>query len=479
MNIIDNQNLLTQGQTQNLQICALRTFNFGGYQSLDDILTTLKVDVYIEPGIITRSIPSALNEAMEFWIKEVNRLEALIPNAENREKAIEDYQKARNNAEKIWEDKEAWSSMSLRGLYDPEANVIRLYPDEMAVEYYGARMDELLVSTLAHETMHAYFNRPYHKKFPYVIHIEEPLAEFGMLLYLNETGSDYYDWAHRDVGNKKTCYRYGAKLMDQYLNTNTTHRQYLEAYKIKLNNYPMPTTHPFFGTIELPKRSSQARRNSSVQVGSQLITSQWSNVFKYPPHYFYDQATKTLGLDGDWSDLSKHIEAPHGNIDLKISIHLSSRDSINQIYLGDRFTIDHCHNLHALFSKYNVIVSSANGHYYDNNGVLFSKSDNTPVLKKCGEGLYKLCRNGKWGVVDGQLTQVIPFKYDMIWSFDKNGLVRVVNYQKKPYTNGLVNQQGKEQVRLIYEGITANSDGTYTVKENGREFKIDKFGNEL
>lgn len=479
MTIIDNQNLLTQGQTQNLQNCALSTFNFGGYQSLDDILTSLKVEVYIEPGIITRSIPSTLNEAMEFWSKEVNRLEALIPHAENKEKAIEDYQRARKNAEKIWEDKEKWSSMSLRGLYDSKANRIKLYPENMAQEYGGSYMDELLVSTFAHETMHAYFNRPRHKGFPYIVHIEEPLAEFGMLLYLNETGSYYYDWAHWDVSNKTTCYRYGAKLMDQYLNTNTTHRQYLEAYKIKLNNYPMPTTDPFWGTIELPKGSGRARRNSSVQVGSQLITPQWSNVFKYPPHYFYDQATKTLGLDGDWGDLSKHVRLPHGYLDLMISIHLSSRDSINQIYLGDRFTIDHCHDLHDLLSKYKVIVSSTNRHFYDNNGVLFSKSDNTPVLEECGDGLYELCRNGKWGVVDAQLNQIIPFKYDNIWSFDKNNLVLVVNYQTEPYTYGLVNKQGQEQVPLIYENITENNDGTYTVKKNGRKFKIDKFGNEL
>ena len=48
---------------------------------------------------------------------------------------------------------------------------------------------------------------------------------------------------------------------------------------------------------------------------------------------------------------------------------------------------------------------------------------------------------------------------------------------------GLVNKQGKEQVPIKvpikYEYITRNKDGTYTVKENGAEFKIDKDGNRI
>jgi hypothetical protein len=88
--------------------------------------------------------------------------------------------------------------------------------------------------------MHAYFNRPGHK-FASEPTVEEPLAEFGMLLYLRDTLSTYYNWAYHDVKSKMTCYKYGADIMDQYrteLSPSPT-RQLLEAYKFKLGDYPI------------------------------------------------------------------------------------------------------------------------------------------------------------------------------------------------------------------------------------------------
>ena len=122
-------------------------------------------------------------------------------------------------------------SVYLRGCYIPEKRVIKLYLDEMKDEYGGRRMEELIVSTLAHETMHAYFNRPGHNSYPYLVIVEEPLAEFGKLLYLKETNCVFYDWAKADVEGDKTCYRYGAKLMDLYIGGKNQFRSILEAYK--------------------------------------------------------------------------------------------------------------------------------------------------------------------------------------------------------------------------------------------------------
>ena len=101
------------------------------------------------------------------------------------------------------------------------------------------------------------------------------------------------------------------------------------------------------------------------------------------------------------------------------------------------------------------------------------RKDNKPCLHSCGDGLYRICRNGKWGVIDDQLNQVIPNKYDFIWSFDENDLIEV----RIDSHYGLVNKQGIEQVPPIYDHITLNKDGYYTVKHDGREFRIDKDGN--
>jgi hypothetical protein len=190
-----------------LQACTLLPFEFGDYDSLMDLLDRLGVDIHIEPGIKYHSLPPRLAEA---WDKK---------------------------------EVELWEAMLLRGEYISEDNVIKLYPEEMYSEYNGERMDELLISTLAHETMHAYFNRDdSRKKIPKVIPVEEPMAEFGMLLYLYETKLvSHYTWARADVAAKKTCYRYGCGLMLQHLleadagNTDQTPtRKDLESYKILL-----------------------------------------------------------------------------------------------------------------------------------------------------------------------------------------------------------------------------------------------------
>ena len=55
----------------------------------------------------------------------------------------------------------------------------------------------------------------------------------------------------------------------------------------------------------------------------------------------------------------------------------------------------------------------------------------------------------------------------------------MVDRNTNPHQYGLVNKQGQEQVPLIYEGITDNSDGTYTVKRDGQEYTIDKYGKRI
>ena len=106
------------------------------------------------------------------------------------------------------------------------------------------------------------------------------------------------------------------------------------------------------------------------------------------------------------------------------------------------------------------------------------RKDNTPCIRQGLDGLYHICRNNKWGVVDEHLHVIIPFKYSHICYCDENDLFLVVNYDNNPH-HGLVNKQGKEQVPLIYEEIKKNSDGTYRVQKDGEEYTIDKNGNRI
>ena len=444
---------------------AKRPFNFGGYSSIDDILDKLGVNVILESGIVSeRVVPRELKDAEKFWEEEYHKL-----CEENRGTNNDKIRKDRQIAEINWgmarQSIYFWEEMPLRGCYIPDKkdkNVIKLYPNEMKEEYGGMRMEELIVSTLAHETMHAYFNRPGHNNYPYAVLVEEPLAEFGMLLNLKETNCVFYDWAKADVASKKTCYRYGANLMDQHLSAgqSSSLRNYLEAYKIMLPVYSVPEINN--GIVSLPP--SQVQINIPVSGSPTTILPHWRDVFTYPPRYFYEAATKTLGLDGNWERWHR------GNriIDIQIRCHIHG-SLIDHLYLGDNYIAD---DIPYELKGYEVSVSPNNSNFYAINGVLFGRKDNKPCLRSCGDGLYMICRNGKWGVIDDQLNQVIPNKYDHIWSFDKNDLIEV----RIDSHYGLVNKQGIEQVPF-YDDITLNEDGYYTVKQNGCEFKIDKDGN--
>ena len=446
---------------------AKRPFNFGGYSSIDDILDKLGVNVILESGIVSeRVVPRELKDAEKFWEEEYRKLWE-ENSGTNNDKIRKDRQIAEINWGMARQSIYFWEEMPLRGCYIPDENVIKLYADEMVTEYGGKCMDELIVSTLAHEVMHAYFNRPGHNNYPYAVLVEEPLAEFGMLLYLKETNCVFYDWAKADVASKKTCYRYGANLMDQHLSAGQSSflRNYLEDYKIMLPAYSGLEINN--GIVSLPP--SQVQINIPVSGSPTTILPHWRDVFTYPPRYFYDAATKTLGLDGNWRVGPRGQRPLDVDILIDIYIHIHGGSLIDQLYLGDNYIADY---IPYELKEYEVSVSPNNPNFYAINGVLFGRTDNKP-LDSCGNGLYKICRNGKWGAIDDQINQVIPNKYDFIWSFDENDLIEV----RIDFHDGLVNKQGIEQVPPIYDHITLNKDGYYTMKQNGCEFRIDKDGN--
>lgn len=467
--IVDDNGLCSSSQIKLLQNCASLYFMLEEYKSLADILNSLEVKVCICKGIIKNDITDFLKETEEFWHSVLRNPDA--SEEERREREIN-----------LYTIHQECQDSPLRGRYLSNEKTIELFPEEMMAESEGAEhMEELLVSTLVHETMHAYFNRPGHEGYPYAYFVEEPLAEFGMLLYLYKTGSCFYNWAYNDVAGKKSCYHHGAQLMDQYIAEEfpSAIKQYLVEYKIGLDKYAMLSFNYNDGTISLPKRN--INDSSTIAINGQ----QWQDVISNPPRYCYDKATNTLYLDGDWSEDLHHNREMYEKMrekDVYVMIHhwhmsFYCPHKLSRIYLADNFTIDRHNNLDRMLSEYPIMLSPTNKFHTIVKGVLFFKQDNTPVLPECGDGLYEICRNGKWGVVDAQLNQIVPCKYDFIWSwFDKNDLLKV----EVDSRYGMVNKNGEEQIPIKYKNISKNNDGTYTVKNIiGEEFKIDKFGNKV
>lgn len=382
MNIIDEQGLLTKGQKDLLLNSASLPFDFGGYQSLDDILCNLKVNVVIEPGVRKLSLAKELDKAISYWNGVAN-------NNRSTEGDKARFKQAIDMLDRIEEEKKLLHNTPLRGSYDSDNNVIRLYPEEMKSEYKGDRLDELLVSILAHETMHAYFNRTGHENYPYVLMVEEPLAEFGMLIYLEETHSTYYDWAYQDVMAKKTCYRYGASLMDEYKQGNDFLLDYLVNYKVELNHGSMITTSVADGEVVLP---------CDVQVGQSVIRPSWKNIIKkYPPQIFYDEDTQTLGLDGEWCGSIKGIYSGeigglfHPAFPSSYGVKLYFEKPIKHIYIGEHFELPEnkddavsyksalIETFSNLFADADIIVSPDNGSFKAIKGELFDKLEDTKI----------------------------------------------------------------------------------------------------
>ena len=460
MNIFDKTPLLTLKQRNLLKQNASAIFSLGDYMSLDDIVTKLKVEVHIEPGKPTRSVDDYYDKAKEYWRNEYEKLlEMHRMNPEN-EYIRQEWQKAEIKMGRLNVECKAHSAMSLLGLYDSQQNIIQLFPEAMA-DADASKMDEYLVSTFAHEVMHAYFNRPGHEKFPYAMFVEEPLAEFGMLLYLWRTHSAYYDWAHENVRSKKCCYRYGAAIMDQYIDGERSYGKYLEEYKVPVGEYDLLSN----GRISMPMESD------SVSVNSQGGGGKWKPVFSIPPTYFWDETTKTLGLNGEWSVDTLNLLNHHSYIRIHLYFH---GDDIQHFYLGKDFVSDDFFFRH--FERHipsvPVSVSPQNKGLTSVKGILVPKRDNSPVLRSCGKDYYKLRKNNKYCIIDTQYNSITPFKYDDIRHFDENGLCKV----QIGDVYGLVNKQGAEQVPVNYEHITSKGR-LYEVKQNGEVFTIDEFGN--
>ena len=226
--------LLEKEEILFLQACTLLPFKIGSFSSIDDLLGKLGVCIQIAPGIENHVVPSELLQERDYWEKELEKWKEDRP----------EYNEIRDILKKIGDEIRAWQDFPKRGEYLREDKIIKLYPKEMREEYDrdggktpGLSMYSLLVSTLAHESMHAYFDRTVRHSLPYVGRVEEPLAEFGMLLYLYETNQQYiFNWARNDVRSKRTYYRYGDALMSLHLDTmdangDSLTRRDLERYK--------------------------------------------------------------------------------------------------------------------------------------------------------------------------------------------------------------------------------------------------------
>lgn len=355
---ITNSNLLTGEQIDLLSIIAAKPFCFGGFESLTSIIDEGSVSVEVQKGVYTYSVPLELKTLKNYWDTVIS--EQKLANDDCTTMIDE----AIRRSNEIGQEIEAWKSMLKLGEYLPKDNIIVLYPEAMekCIAAKGWEMDHfnlLLLTTFVHETMHAYFDRKGHETYPYIPFIEEPLAEFGMLLFLKETGHEFYEQAYNNVKVKTTCYKYGASLMDRHIyecnllngSYESTIRQFLESYKVYIAERPKYPTEKVDGRdiVDITARGSENAQK-------RIVIPNWQNVVDYPPRYFYDDVTKTLGLDGVWTN---DIMCSNPVIDFIAHLHIDS-ERIANVYLGEHFDCVNKRVVKLIASLGNVIVSPAN-----------------------------------------------------------------------------------------------------------------------
>ena len=105
-----------------------------------------------------------------------------------------------------------------------------------------------------------------------------------------------------------------------------------------------------------------------------------------------------------------------------------------------------------------------------NEVIPFKYEDNLPF----SEGLAAIRLDGKWGFVDKQGNEVIPCKYGLTFPFIE-GLAAISLDGKW----GFVDKQGNEVIPCKYERVNSFSEGLAAIKLDGKWGFVDKQGNEV
>lgn len=241
MKIICKSALLEVEEENMLRHYAALPFELGGYDSLDDIVTSLGIKVVVEEGICDNWVPDELFDASKVWECMGNSLEDEVKGLRKYSQKKQRYWHARAEQKRIDEEIALWLEMDRMGYYDADENQIVLFPEMVDTvtaknafrsivpynkycdekvknnSFYRSAWAEHMLTAFVRAVMHAYFCRYGHAKAPYLPFIEEPLTEFGVLLYLKKTHSVFYHWAYADIKEMPTCHHYGTCIMEQYM----------------------------------------------------------------------------------------------------------------------------------------------------------------------------------------------------------------------------------------------------------------------
>ena len=86
--------------------------------------------------------------------------------------------------------------------------------------------------------------------------------------------------------------------------------------------------------------------------------------------------------------------------------------------------------------------------------------------------LVRVCKGNKWGFVDENNKEVIPFIYDYVYPFNHDNYT----YADLNGFEGVIDRTGKILIPFIYNGVYDFKNGFARVKLNDERFWVNKNG---
>lgn len=240
MKIICNSALLEAEEENMLLHYAAQPFQLGGYESLDDIVTSLGTEVVMEEGRCPSWAPDELADVRDFWRFKAQTLEPQARHLNKYHHVRQHYFHALHECELAEREMALWKEMKRIGYYDQQRNRIVLFPEMVdeavaanslrntapcnehsdepvrTFSFYRSTWACLMLTAFVRAVLRAYFCRYSHANRPYQPYIEEPLVEFGVLLYLKSTHSVFCHWTADDIRHMPSCHHLGASIMEQW-----------------------------------------------------------------------------------------------------------------------------------------------------------------------------------------------------------------------------------------------------------------------
>lgn len=222
---LKNKDSLTESEFKSLESAYYSDFPFSGYDKFSDFHEDKEIKIVISEDRLYRDYLST--------DKDLNRLFEELKKWLNIFEETDQIDKLKE-AEAILKELESLEHFIVLGEYKSETNEVVLYITNIkdAVTQVGSLSSSAMLLSIVyvHEMMHAYFDREYEqKRIPYIINVEEPLAEAGVLFFAE---SNYHQADFADIkdyiAKGVSPYRLGVKLYDDYRDKT---KQIIESYK--------------------------------------------------------------------------------------------------------------------------------------------------------------------------------------------------------------------------------------------------------